>query len=236
MDGVIRGEWCVAVAGRCQVTVGALIDAEPETFEEAIKSLAGSLPPPSSAAETQFLHDRLAAFSHSAGRHLHRTFHARVPRVACAALELEETYAMWGDSARHTHTEPAALLTRWAGEFRERFERTHRWPPAWRAVGILKRNLASPPTRAALARTLGCSPSTLKRGVKKQLGTRMDAFLQGLRAQEAIRLLSETSWSVETIARTVGFRSTKNLYPAIRNATGLTPDGVRRQARASRAK
>lgn len=117
----------------------------------------------------------------------------------------------------------------WTRIYLERFDRTHGWPAALRAAAILKRTLASPPpTVAVLARLVGCSRSSLIRDFHDQFGTTVGAFTRQLRIQEAMRLLHETTWSIEAIAETVGFKSTKNLYAAIRHLTGLTPAGVRR--------
>lgn len=93
---------------------------------------------------------------------------------------------------------------------------------------MLKRALAAPPTFTTLARMVGCSRSKLVRDFHKHFGTTVGAFTRQLRVEEAIRLLHESSWSIEAIATTVGYRSAKNLYAAIRRTTGLTPAGVRR--------
>ena len=42
-------------------------------------------------------------------------------------------------------------------------------------------------------------------------------------------MLHETSWSNECISTLVGYRSAKDLYGLVREATGLTPDELRRR-------
>lgn len=121
-----------------------------------MNTLATVLPPPVSAAERQFLRDRLLVFALAAGRHLHRGFHTRVPRARCVGLDLDDRLDVWFEAAgRDTHA--CDLLMRWTRAHLEGFDTTHRWPPAHRAAEILKRTLASPPTVAAVAGMVGCS-------------------------------------------------------------------------------
>lgn len=108
-DGEIRGEWCMALAARCQVTVGVLLTPEPGTFERAMQTLASSVPPPASPAEQHFLRDRLFAFALRAGSYHHRTFH-RQTRAASCRWELEESFALWIDVTNPTARASNLLL------------------------------------------------------------------------------------------------------------------------------
>lgn len=62
---------------------------------------------------------------------------------------------------------------------------------------------------------------------KQKTGKTLAAYLKQLRLDKANQLLVETSLSVETIARKVGFENTKYFYTLFKNEYGVSPSNYR---------
>ncbi len=67
------------------------------------------------------------------------------------------------------------------------------------------------------------SPSYFSRVFKECYGKNLTTFVNELRINEAIRLLSTTDLSVEAIALQVGYVDKKNFYTIFKHLTGKTP-------------
>ncbi|MGE0082663.1 MAG: helix-turn-helix transcriptional regulator [Thiohalomonadaceae bacterium] len=86
----------------------------------------------------------------------------------------------------------------------------------------------TPGSLAELARSLGLSPSKLKRGFREVFGTTMSETLREARLQAARRLLLETGLPLKTIALQVGFCDAASLGNAFRKRFGVPPGALRR--------
>lgn len=83
---------------------------------------------------------------------------------------------------------------------------------------------------AALARQFNQSESAMSAIVKDQLGVTFTEHLEKLRLDEACRLLSRTSMSINEIALQVGYNSDKAFRRAFKRSLGLLPTAYRQEA------
>lgn len=99
------------------------------------------------------------------------------------------------------------------------------------AAETLKRELESPPTLAALARSNGLSESTLKRGFHQVFGTTAFGYLRALRMDRARALLERGEATVLEAATLVGYSNPSNFAAAFRRQFGLNPKAFQLTAR-----
>jgi transcriptional regulator GlxA family with amidase domain len=78
-----------------------------------------------------------------------------------------------------------------------------------------------------LARGLGCSVAVLERRFR-EVGDSPAGYRQRVRVAAAIRLLQSSEAKVETVARSVGWKSKKELYKALAKLALMTPTAARR--------
>jgi AraC-like DNA-binding protein len=91
------------------------------------------------------------------------------------------------------------------------------------AAETLKRELESPPTLPALARSTGLSESTLKRGFHQVFGTTVFGYLRARRMERARALLERGDATVLEAATLVGYSNPSNFSAAFRRQFGLNP-------------
>ena len=99
--------------------------------------------------------------------------------------------------------------------------------PAYRAAEIIRQHSAAPLRADHLAKTVGCDPSRLRRGFKRELGITMREFHTKARIAEAIPMFAGGDTKTVAIARSVGYRSDKDFYRALRDVTGQRPRDLR---------
>jgi AraC-like DNA-binding protein len=102
---------------------------------------------------------------------------------------------------------------------------------AGRIRRILLHNLAGPLSLEETAAQLGMTPRTLRRHLAQE-GTSFRAVVDELRANLAIRYLSELSMTSEEVAFSVGFSDSANFRRAFRRWTGKSPGEYKRTAKA----
>ncbi|MDP2227192.1 MAG: AraC family transcriptional regulator ligand-binding domain-containing protein [Moraxellaceae bacterium] len=86
------------------------------------------------------------------------------------------------------------------------------------------------PDQEAVAAQLFMSTRTLKRKLQ-QSGSGFQVLLDATRQRDAIRLLNDSSQSIEDIATWIGFAEPANFTQAFRRWTGMTPSEWRARAR-----
>jgi AraC-like DNA-binding protein len=91
------------------------------------------------------------------------------------------------------------------------------------AAGLLARDLDNPPTLAALAREVGLSETTLKRGFHQVFGTTVFGYLRGRRMERAHTLLQSGEATVLEAAARVGYSNPSNFAAAFRRQFGINP-------------
>jgi AraC-like DNA-binding protein len=85
---------------------------------------------------------------------------------------------------------------------------------------------------AALARAAGCSPSSLHRRFRQDLGISPAAWLRRQRLNRAKQLLRAGDQDIVAIARGLRFASSQQFATQFRQLTGITPSDYRRRTRA----
>ncbi|WP_336783168.1 AraC family transcriptional regulator [Paenibacillus illinoisensis] len=80
---------------------------------------------------------------------------------------------------------------------------------------------------AALCEGLLLSPRQFQRKFKQVTGITYTQMLQNVRIQQSCKLLCDTNWSVQTIAREVGLSDMKHFYRLFKERCGMTPNDFR---------
>ena len=78
-----------------------------------------------------------------------------------------------------------------------------------------------------LAAVSGYSPSHFRRIFKSLTGKTLSLYVQTLRIQEACKLLKNKEFSVEQVAREVGYSDMKHFYAVFKRITGKLPKSFR---------
>ncbi len=99
------------------------------------------------------------------------------------------------------------------------------------AAESLKRRLENPPTLPALAREVGLSETTLKRGFRQVFGTTPFAYLRARRLEHAHALLAAGEATVLEAAAIVGYSNPSNFAAAFRRQFGVNPKTFQLTAR-----
>ena len=70
---------------------------------------------------------------------------------------------------------------------------------------------------------VGCDQTALRRMVRTDMGLSMRDFQIRIRVLEAMKRFAAGERTLTSVARSVGYKSDKNLYRALRAVTGRTP-------------
>ena len=177
------------------------------------------------------LHVRLKSMALNGAVHVHRAYHRTVQSVSCRADVIEDTLPIWSDALSNDGDARTRLLT-WTRQFQDAFDRVHPWPAELVLEARLRQSISHRFTLDELAKDLPFghrySPTSIPRAFKRRFGVTISDSQRSVRASEAVRMLRETSWSNECIARLFGYSSVKNLYSLVRATTGFTPGELRR--------
>jgi AraC-like DNA-binding protein len=98
--------------------------------------------------------------------------------------------------------------------------------PARRAADLIRLEYREPLDVLRLARLLTCHPAHLRRSFREEFGIPMRAFHIRVRVAAAIVMFAE-DMKVSGIARSVGYRSDKNLYRVLRDVAATSPSKLR---------
>ncbi|MBY0440138.1 MAG: helix-turn-helix transcriptional regulator, partial [Burkholderiales bacterium] len=94
---------------------------------------------------------------------------------------------------------------------------------------------AAPWTLEGLAARAGLSRTVLAERFRSAMGETPLAYLRTVRMQKAVRLLSETSRTLEQVAREVGYQDAFGFSRAFKRSTGLAPRAFRQRDQRDRA-
>jgi AraC-like DNA-binding protein len=99
------------------------------------------------------------------------------------------------------------------------------------AAEFIAQQLEEPPTLAVLARQVGVSETTLKRGFRQIFGTTVFGYLRARRMEHARALLQSGEATVLEAAALVGYSNPSNFASAFRRQFGLNPKAFQLTAR-----
>lgn len=99
------------------------------------------------------------------------------------------------------------------------------------AAAFLAEHLEEPPTLAALARRMGLSETSLKRGFHQVHGTTVFGYLRTRRMERAHALLQAGEATVLEAAALVGYSNPSNFAAAFRRQFGVNPKAFQLAAR-----
>ncbi|MDH4393987.1 MAG: AraC family transcriptional regulator [Aquabacterium sp.] len=107
-------------------------------------------------------------------------------------------------------------------------------PPVHRALALLQADCAHPWTLDSLAAAVGLSRTGLAQRFRQALGDTPLSHLRTLRMQQAMRLLGETTQTLEQVATAVGYQDAFSFSKVFKREVGLSPREFRRQDAAAR--
>jgi AraC-like DNA-binding protein len=217
--GRIRVRWAFEVVALCQRAALQAETPDLGAFVDAFELLASRLPVPIGAAERVFLTDRLREITGRATRHLN-------VQLGNGQLRVIEPEQSWPSGP--ILEDPRLVLLEWLRRSMAGLRTTAHLPPGVRAALHVHSTSDSSLNLDGLAASVDCSRSVLTRNFRKVNGLSVGKYHRRVRLRKAIVLLSTTDWAVDSIARLVGYRSTNNLYVALRSLTCLTPSAIRR--------
>jgi AraC-like DNA-binding protein len=221
--GTVRADWSFDVAHACQRFAGGVLEPEPDELVRAVNELRASLPVPVFQLERVVLRDRLRITTDNASHQFHALFHRQISFECHDRSVIAPRPIRWDDS----NSTPDQLLARWVESYLEEFERLHVWPSPMRAARLIRHSFERPFDARRNARTVGCARSALTRSFKDAYGMSMGHYLTRCRVGAAFGPLRDPDSNVGAIAFGVGYQSTKNLYRALHELTGMTPSQVR---------
>jgi AraC-like DNA-binding protein len=94
---------------------------------------------------------------------------------------------------------------------------------ARRARHLIDSNYAELTTVSSLARQVACHPVHLERVFRKAYGTTIHRYLQVVRVQASVRLLTTCNLKISAIPLMVGFKGRGTFYRAVQRLTGHVP-------------
>jgi AraC-like DNA-binding protein len=107
-------------------------------------------------------------------------------------------------------------------------------PPVHRALALMQADCAQPWTLDSLAAAVGLSRTGLAQRFRQALGDTPLSHLRTLRMQQAMRLLAETTQTLEQVATAVGYQDAFSFSKVFKREVGQSPREFRRQDAAAR--
>ncbi len=98
---------------------------------------------------------------------------------------------------------------------------------ARRAAALIRAESVQPLCVSRIARSVGCDQTRLRRAFLQEYGITMRDFHTRCRVAHALRMFATGETEIGFVARSVGYRSEKNFYRALRNVTGQKPAHLR---------
>jgi AraC-like DNA-binding protein len=217
----IEQRWLDAVVNEMQTINGLDLIMDPIDTPALMRSFADRIPVPARPTERQLLRGLLLEFALRWSMRLHANAHEGQP-AGCA---FDVTTFLEGFMNDRSGDARAAFAA-WVDWFFPAFVRTHPPSAATHAARQLRRHYARLVNVPTLARTCHTTPQRLVREFRRQFGMSIPQYHRTLRVVTALGRVRHEK--VEAVAMSVGYRSTKNFYRALRQLTGLTPTAFRR--------
>jgi AraC-like DNA-binding protein len=151
-----------------------------------------------------------------------RAIHARDASCSCHAASWEHISIV----TRLDDRDPRTAFRNWAELFATHVAARHPVTPAQEAAALIRAEPGKAWTLDQLASSSGAPHGRLSRQFKKVFGVRPAAYVHLVRVSQAVALF-QTPVKVEAIARSVGYRSKKDFYAALKRWVGLTPAELR---------
>lgn len=212
------------LASAVQRFVGDVTVLEPTAFRQALRRLLGSAPTLDGvAASVSLWHSLTAAAQRGAASH-HQLFH--------------RFYDGDGGTCSMTHSWPPAplafdseamretLLT-WGTQFSLTLEKSHEWPVAVRAAGLLQQHPLADWYMSRLAREVATSVATLERSFKEIYASTPAQYQSLIRVRATAGMLRSDEGSTEGVIISAGWRSLKDFTRTLRRVTGWRAASLR---------
>jgi AraC-like DNA-binding protein len=222
----VEPSWYFEIIGACQRLVGHTLTGRRDDFAAGLAAFSKWFPVVSTHFELQMLRDRVIVTVLRAGHACHEAFHRRSGVMGCGGSPLDSALAAW----KGGESDLAKQVRQWSELYLADFDRYHQWPAEWKAVDALEHGFCAPLQLDRLASDVACGRATLIRRFSRTFGLSLRQYHTQLRVRHAVAHLRSPDSNVDSVARLVGYGSTKNLYRAFRTIAGLTPSAVRGMA------
>jgi AraC-like DNA-binding protein len=214
-----------ALATVCQRVVCELF-AEPAALDVSVLAQRfAEVPHACSYNDAAVASSILLQFTIKLGTVIHQRVHRSEASGACAFHPESHLPLLPIDRTNPSAWKPGDAVAMWARRFSAEFGRTHDLL-AERARARLLRNPAQRLPLAALARDTAASVSVVHRRFLATVGETPLQYRTRLRVLAAIPLIRQ-GWKIDSVAATVGWKTRKDLYRALRAVTGLLPLQIR---------
>src|SRR5205085_2290526 len=159
------------------------------------------------------------------GHVLHDRLHSPHNPSECCFRSESTVWSCWSEF----EAEPFHGFRKWSELYVSTFAATH----FERVSSVLARRIDNDPglpvSIRSVANEFALSQHTLLTMFKAEYGVSIKRYQLNARVAIATRLLQLTDMKIEAIALSVGYKSKKNFYQIVRNATGQTPATIRKR-------
>jgi AraC-like DNA-binding protein len=169
------------------------------------------------------LRDRIIENTTKAAELFDWCFHRWFLKSRCRSESIDRAADTWRDGRQDVRE----LLPKWADLSLKTFDHHHPWPLAERVAEVLRERYAHSITIDGLAREFGYARTRITREFRTDFGMSVATYLTRVRVHHGLRTLRMTAYSVDAVAREIGYRSPKNFYAALQSLTGVSPSAVR---------
>jgi AraC-like DNA-binding protein len=206
----------------CQVLAGQVLDWSDPPDPVALSDAFAIIPQPDIEIHALAVEQLLSCVTTQLSAAIHRNFYARFRAEKCHC-DLLPFQPVRSDGNRLHVSEN---LLRWATAFQAEFFAGHN-SVSQRARRMIDGSEGKGPTIDAMARALGVGRRVLERQFQHEVGVSIAEYRIRVRLRAAVRQLSQTPCSVESVALNCGWTSKKGLYDAFARLTVITPAQVR---------
>ena len=211
--------------------IGECLDIRPHRQIERLAALLRGFPVSSEPQHERILRGLLMEFSIEWSERVHRRLHDVVRSDSpdpCPFKPAEFSVSVWRGAKRRP---PFDAVRAWGEGMRTQIELQHPEINAMRLRDRIDANFSLP--LASIVKTIAAdagAAARLRMHFHRIAGCSAHVYLTRRRVLAAQELLVTTTEKMETIAREVGWKSPKDFYRAIFNATGQTPAELREHA------
>jgi AraC-like DNA-binding protein len=204
----------------CQEFYSMTFEAERHMFRDACTWLRHVLPAPESIQEVQALEDLALTCLTRAGTTFHADYHRThaVQGPRCAGSPVDAAVQAWARSA----PDPWHHISAWSKAYLEFLDATHPLLAAERAAEILRTTHRQLSPLGDLARSAGCSRSTLTHTFTSRYGMSCREYARRLSLRTFIELI-RFGITAEAAAHEIGYAESHTVFTLLRKRTGLTP-------------
>lgn len=220
-------DWFFEIVSDAHRFVCEVGEASRDQLVACVRAFAEGLPLPASRRDRVMLRAWLMEFAVEWAERDHRRMHRDDGPASLGACRFSSAAAIARRWTRDNDAVPADVFRACAEAYLTDVGASHGGTPAVAVRALLRGQYAERLSVADLAARFSTTTAELTSSFRALTGLSIGEYRENLRVREGIRLLETTDWKVEVIALTVGYRSKKNFYAALKRHTGCAPRRLR---------